>query len=59
MKFFNQTSVDMFQSSFRAHHSTEMALMKVVNDIRLNLDSKKLTVLVLLELLMQWTTKSF
>ena len=38
------------QSGFRKYHSTETALLKILNDIRWNLDNKKLTVLVLLDL---------
>ena len=42
--------LDTFQSGFRPHHSTETALLKITNDIRLNLDSKRPTILVLLDL---------
>ena len=34
----------------RPHHSTETALIRVLNDIRLNTDSGKVSVLVLLDL---------
>lgn len=40
----------MFQCGFRTYHSTETELVKVVNDMRLDLDSKKITVLVLLDI---------
>lgn len=43
-------SFDVFQSGFRRNHSTETALVKVFNDIRLNTDSGRTTVLVLLDL---------
>ncbi len=32
------------------HHSTETALIKIINDIRFNSDSGKISVLVLLDL---------
>ena len=39
-----------FQSAYRKCHSTETALLKVQNDILMNLDSQRVTLLVLLDL---------
>ena len=41
---------DIFQSGFRSNHSTETALLKVINDLRINADSNKMSVLTLLDL---------
>ena len=38
------------QSAYREHHSTEMALLKVKNDILMNMDMGHVTLLVLLDL---------
>ena len=38
------------QSAYRRYHSTETALVKVANDILLNMNSQRVTLLVLLDL---------
>ena len=40
----------LFQSAYRKYHSTETALVKVANDILLNMNSQRVTLLVLLDL---------
>ena len=40
----------LLQSAYRPHHSTETALLKVKNDILMNMDKQHVTLLVLLDL---------
>ncbi len=46
----SNNKLEVFQSGFWTNHSTETALVKVVNDIRIDLDANKPSVLVLLDL---------
>uniref|UniRef100_A0A8C8DHB1 Reverse transcriptase domain-containing protein n=1 Tax=Oryzias sinensis TaxID=183150 RepID=A0A8C8DHB1_9TELE len=49
--FLNEHNVlEKCPSGFRTGHSTETALLKILNDLRHNYDSQKLSVLVLLDL---------
>ena len=49
--FMNQNNLfDKFQSGFRAHHSTESALLKVTNDLLLTTDTGDCAILILLDL---------
>ena len=41
---------DMYQPAYRKHHYTETALLCVTNDINLAMDSKKGTILVMIDL---------
>jgi hypothetical protein len=41
---------DIFQSAYRKFHSTETALLRVQNDILMNMDKKKAVMLVLLDM---------
>ena len=41
---------DMYQSAYRNKHPTEIALLCVTNDIKLAMDSKKDTILVIIGL---------
>ena len=38
-----------FQSAYKKHHSTETALLKVKNDLLMNMDNQQVTLLVLLD----------
>ncbi len=50
-KYLNSNGyLDNFQSGFRVHHSTETALINIINDICYNSHSVKISVLVLLDL---------
>ena len=49
----------MFQSAFRPRHSTEMALVRVVNDILLAKNLRRVTLLVLLDLSAAFDTVNY
>ena len=47
-----------FQSAYKKHHSTETALLKVKNDLLMNMDNQHVTLLVLLDLSSAFDTVS-
>ncbi len=49
-------SSEKFQSAYRQSHSTETALMSVMNTILMSLDQKQVVFLVLLDLLVPFDT---
>ena len=46
----NNGLCEVFQSAYRAHHSTETALLRVYNEVAMSIDNQKSVVLVLLDL---------
>lgn len=46
----NNNLLDTSQSGFRAFHSTETALLEIVDNIRLSLDARRSAILILLDL---------
>ena len=46
----NKNMHKKFQSGFRKGHSTDTALVKVINDLRVSADNKNVCVLLLLDL---------
>jgi len=48
--------VDPFQSAYSKHHSTETALLKILDDILQTVDSEQATALFLLDILAAFDT---
>ena len=46
----NQNLFDVYQSSFRDNHSTETALIRVINDLKISTVNHEVSILVLLDL---------
>ena len=46
----NHNLFDVYQSGFRVNHSTETALIRVVNDLKFSTDNHEVSILVLLDL---------
>ena len=46
----NNNLQEPLQSAYRSNHSTETALVKIVNDLRSEVDNKKCVLLVLLDM---------
>ncbi len=50
------TFYSLFQSAYRKYHITETAFLKVTNDILLNMNSQRVTLLVLLDFILAFDT---
>ena len=49
-EYLNKNSLlDPLQAGFRKHHSTQTAILKLTEDIRIGIDNRKLTLLLLFE----------
>ena len=46
----NHNLFDVYQSGFRVNHSTKIALIRVVNDVKISTDNHEVSILVLLDL---------
>ena len=48
--------MEKFQSAYKAHHSTETALLRVYDDVMFNIDRRNGTLLILLDLSAEFDT---